>query len=76
MDWKNIIQELLEMGLTQNQIALGVSVSQPTISALASGTQKNVNYTLGQNLVAFHKRQSKAYSRRLKSGTGQMAQAG
>lgn len=76
MDWKNIIQELLEMGLTQKQIASGVSVSQPTISALASGTQKNVNYTLGQNLVGFHKRQSKAYARKMKSEIGQMAKAG
>lgn len=76
MEWKNIIKDLREIGLTQLQIARAVGVSQATVSDLSSGLQKSVNYSLGKNLVAYHKRQTRAYARKVKSEIGQTAKAG
>lgn len=56
MDWKKLIQDLLDSGLTQVEIGRRVDCSQPTIAALASGAQKEVRWTTGDKLRRLHLR--------------------
>lgn len=65
MDWKTIIQDLLDSGLTQVEIGRRVDCSQPTIAALASGAQKEVRWSTGDKLRRLHLR---AVGRRKRSG--------
>lgn len=50
MDWKLLIGELQERGLTQPQIAAICGCGQATISDLASGTTKDPRHSLGKRL--------------------------
>lgn len=61
MEWKKLISELMNKGLTQAQIASKTGVPQPTISALLNEKQKELSYLNGNSLVRFHK---KAMARR------------
>ncbi len=55
MDWKTIIAELQEFGLTQPQIAEKCApCGQATISDLASGNTKEPRYGLGVRLKRLH----------------------
>ena len=56
MDWKTLIQDLLDSGLTQVEIGRRVDCSQPTIAALASGAQKEVRWSTGDKLRRLHLR--------------------
>lgn len=56
MEWKKIISDLLNSGLTQAQIASETGVPQPTISALLNEKQKELNYLNGNRLVCFHQK--------------------
>lgn len=59
MDWENLIRELRAFGLTQEGIASAIGVTQPTISALATGKAKEPSFTVGDKLRALHKRMSR-----------------
>ncbi len=56
MEWKNIISDLLNKGLTQAQIASETGVPQPTLSALLNEKQKELSYLNGNRLVGFHRK--------------------
>lgn len=59
MDWKKIIQDLTNSGLTQAQIAESCNTGQSHISALSKGVRKSPNWQLGESLINMHKRISK-----------------
>lgn len=59
VDWKKIIDELLERGLSEADIAArlraeGVSISQASINRLKRGAIKRPNYDLGSALLRLH----------------------
>jgi transcriptional regulator with XRE-family HTH domain len=56
MDWKGLIAELAEAGLTQVQVAAECGVAQSTISDLHRGETKSPSFELGQKLVALRAR--------------------
>ena len=56
MDWKNLIQDLRDSGLTQNEIADKAGCSQAYISDLSNGKRgKSVSYEIGTRLRDLHK---------------------
>lgn len=59
MDWTKIIQDLLDSGLTQAQIAEKCATGQSYISGLYRGERKCPNYDLGVAILALHKRQKR-----------------
>lgn len=56
MNWENLIRELRDFGLTQEGIASAVGVTQPSISALATGKATKPSFELGNKLVLLHAR--------------------
>lgn len=54
MDWKNMIRELMESGVTQLQMAARLQVSQGTISDLYTGRTATPNWTTGEALRKLH----------------------
>jgi transcriptional regulator with XRE-family HTH domain len=50
MDWKNIIHELQESGMTQQEIADACNTGQSHISSLANGKRHEPRYSLGDRL--------------------------
>jgi transcriptional regulator with XRE-family HTH domain len=54
MDWKTVIADLQEAGLSQLQIARECEASQPTISELATGKTVNPSWKLGEALRKLH----------------------
>ena len=75
MDWKNLIAELQESGLTQTQIALACNTSQPYINELKNWAEDpskpdkrpNPGYSIGAALVELHKTRCLATKRKRKS---------
>lgn len=59
MNWKNIVSELSEMGVTQHQIAAACGVSQAAISDLKVGNVQEPRYAFGSALVALHTKHSR-----------------
>ena len=59
MLWTQLIRELREAGLTQEDIAASIGVSQPSVSDLANGKTKNPSFEVGDKLRALHKRISR-----------------
>jgi transcriptional regulator with XRE-family HTH domain len=56
MNWKTIIQDLKDRGLTQEEIANRVGCSQNYVSDLYKGKRgQGLSYSLGQKLVDLHK---------------------
>jgi transcriptional regulator with XRE-family HTH domain len=56
MNWKTLIQDLKDRGLTQEEIAAHVGCSQNYVSDLYNGKRgQALSYELGQRLVALHK---------------------
>jgi transcriptional regulator with XRE-family HTH domain len=51
MDWKRLINELMEAGHTQTRIGEVCGVAQSTISDLARGASKSPTYELGAKLI-------------------------
>lgn len=51
MNWKNIISELINLQMTQQQIAEKCGCGQTTISELAIGKTQNPSFALGQKLI-------------------------
>jgi predicted transcriptional regulator len=54
MNWKQIIHELMESGVTQAEIGTHIERSQGYISDLYSGRRKGLEYTAGQKLISLH----------------------
>jgi transcriptional regulator with XRE-family HTH domain len=54
MDWPNIIQDLIDSGMTQSEIAESCDTGQSHVSALLRGDRKNPNWPLGQRILDLH----------------------
>jgi transcriptional regulator with XRE-family HTH domain len=55
MNWPSIIQNLIDSGLTQAQIAELVDTGQSHISGLLRGERKQPGWALGDRLLALHR---------------------
>lgn len=55
VDWKKVVADVEESGLTQNEIAELVGCSQPYISQLKTGVRKKVDFDIGRSLEKLHK---------------------
>ncbi|MBL8506024.1 MAG: helix-turn-helix domain-containing protein [Methylobacillus glycogenes] len=55
MNWKKLIQELSEAGVTQVEMAKHCDCGQSTISEISRGLIKNPAYGIGVKLVELHK---------------------
>lgn len=64
MNWKNLLAELAELGLTQNQIAARCKCAQATISGLAIGSSSEPRHGLGEKLIACLKQARKSNARK------------
>lgn len=59
--FNNIVEKLIESGLTESEIAVKVGSSQPSINRIRRGKQKNVGYALGDALLRLlNERESEA----------------
>lgn len=54
MDWKKLIRELMESGVTQLQIAARLDISQGSISDIYTGRTATPNWTTGEALRNLH----------------------
>lgn len=54
MDWKKLISEIAETGMTQVEIAEQAGCAQSSLSDLACGRTKEPIYRIGKKLVALH----------------------
>lgn len=54
MDWKTLIAELTEIGMTQAEIGAIAELSQPAISDLANGRTRDVRWSSGDRLRKLH----------------------
>lgn len=55
MRWKSLIADLLEIGMSQKEIADAVGCSQPTICDLANGKQEDTRASIGLALIDLHR---------------------
>lgn len=55
MDWQKIVMELLVSGLTQKQLGEAVGRSQPQICELKEGRTRQVEWSVGERLLALHR---------------------
>lgn len=55
MDWKKVIADLLDSGMTQVQIAAKCGVSQSSVSDLYRGASKKPSFEFGSKLMELHK---------------------
>lgn len=55
MDWKQIISDMRENGLTQAQIAERAKVAQSFVSELSTGAAKDPRFSIGQRLISLHR---------------------
>jgi predicted XRE-type DNA-binding protein len=60
MDWKKLISDLAEIGMTQVQIAEACGVAQSTVSDLARVDGRSCSFELGSKLAALHKERVEA----------------
>jgi hypothetical protein len=49
--FENVVEKLIQSGLTESVIAAMVGSSQPSINRIRRGKQKNVGYMLGDALL-------------------------
>jgi predicted XRE-type DNA-binding protein len=56
MDWKKLISQLVESGLTQVEIAKSVECGQTTISELFRGETEDPRSSVGLALIALAKK--------------------
>jgi len=54
MNWKNLIADLIAMGMTQAEIAARCGCKQTTISDLSRGAANEPRYALGEKLRKLH----------------------
>lgn len=63
MDWKKLISELLESGMTQTSIGEHIGVTQGAISQVLSErarSRRGFKWETGQKLIALHKTRTSA----------------
>jgi predicted XRE-type DNA-binding protein len=58
-NWIKIIQDLLDVGMTQTEIGESVGLAQSSISDLYRGEKKSTEHANGENLKALHKERCK-----------------
>ena len=56
MNWKTLIQDLLNTGRTQAEIAAKIGISQPAIVDLLQSKTKSVRWEVGNELIKLHKK--------------------
>lgn len=56
MNWKKLIQDLLDEGMTQVAIADEIGLKQPSIVDILQEKTKSVRWETGNKLIALHKR--------------------
>ncbi len=54
MNWKTLIEQIKDKGLSQQDIAARCNCGQATISDLAKGTTEDPRFSLGEALQALH----------------------
>jgi len=54
--WGKLIQDIIDSGLSEAQIASEVGVEQPTINRLKNGEHKSTSYETGAALTRLHKK--------------------
>lgn len=54
MDWKAIITDLCNSGMTQREVAEAMGGGDSRVSEILSGKIKNLRYELGAILVQLH----------------------
>lgn len=54
MDWKNIIEDLQESGMTQAEIGVAIGKSQAWVCALSKGQYSDVRWSDGEALRKLH----------------------
>ena len=59
MNWREIIKELRENGLSQVEIARVCGCDQSTISDLERGVAKDPRHALGERIRAMHRKHCK-----------------
>ena len=59
MNWTEIIQDLINFGLTQSEIAQKCGTGQSYISSLLGGDRRSPNWQLGDSLIRLHRRQTR-----------------
>lgn len=55
MDWKKIIQDLMDGGLSQGEIATKCNTGQSYVSGLLRGSKKRPSWLLGNSLIELHR---------------------
>ena len=56
MNWKQIISDIIDSGLSEQEIAAIVGTTQPTINRIKTGVVNQPKYEMGVALVALHKK--------------------
>jgi transcriptional regulator with XRE-family HTH domain len=49
--WKQIIDQIVEAGMTEREIAERCGCTQPTVNRLRSGVTKEPGYSIGKHLM-------------------------
>lgn len=55
MNWKNIIQDLIDSGMTQAGIGSEIGRSQGFVGDLLSGRRTGIEWEAGNKLLSLHK---------------------
>ena len=55
MNWKSLIADLAQAGVTQKAIGQVIGLSQPAVSDLARGRSNRIEWAAGQHLIALHR---------------------
>ena len=55
MDWKQLIADITQLGISQADIATRTGIAASAISELATGKTKEPRWTTGQKLRALHR---------------------
>ncbi len=55
MNWTKIIQDLIDSGMSELEIANSIGITQPSLNALKSGKSKSTRYEIGDKLVSLWK---------------------
>lgn len=56
MNWKLLIKELLDSGMTQVEIANFIGVKQPSIVDILQDRVKSVRWDMGDKILKLHKK--------------------
>ena len=67
IDFQKIIRDLLESGMTQQQIAKSCGTGQSHVSCLARGDRQEPRHSLGERLRALHAERCRSARRKVTS---------